>query len=356
MLEKVTSGRSFKFGFSELKLHLFARSSSRAILAILVVLFCVSAGNAQAQSAGSSISAYADAINKSTIAERITAMEHYLTLSSGGSLKTDALEFLVWDHWRLGHVAQSTQRANELLAISPANPIAVAVLNQNPSPTPREKNAAQSQLAALKSAMNNLDRVNKPEGMLDRNFQILKQQVAIMLTGATGMSYLEIEDYMDARPALQQAVGNDPNNAQWVYGLGLALLNGKNRDQYHGYWYLARAANLTSGTPQGQSIANYARGIYHADGGKDAGWERFVASAAALDSPPSAESSTGRTAPANAATAANPTYQRSANTSRSNTNRSNENQPSIPEVNLLQPIFRRQCVWSHSKIFRSYYQ
>ncbi len=334
MLEKVTSGRSFNFGFSELKLHLFARSSSRAILAILVVLICVLPcvfyGNAQAQSAGSSISAYAEAINKSTIAERIAAMEHYLTLSSGGSLKTDALVFLVWDHWRLGHVAQSTQRAKELLAISPANPIAVAVLNQNPSSTPREKNAAQSQLATLKSAMSSLDHVSKPEGMLDRNFQILKQQVAIMLTGATGMSYLEIEDYMNARPALQQAVGNDPNNAQWVYGLGLALLNGKNRDQYHGYWYLARAANLTSGTPQGQSIANYARGVYHADGGKDAGWDRFLASAAALDSPPSAESGTGGTVSANATTAANPT---TTTTARSN--------PSLPNATPNQPTSNR---------------
>src|SRR5579871_1605985 len=118
MLEKVISGRRFNFGFSELKLYLLARSSSRVLLAILYVLFCVSEGNAQAQSAGSSISAYAEAINKSTIAERIAAMEHYLTLSNGGSLKTDALEFLVWDHWRLGHVAQSTQRAKELLAIS----------------------------------------------------------------------------------------------------------------------------------------------------------------------------------------------------------------------------------------------
>jgi hypothetical protein len=325
MLEKVTSGRRFNFGFSELKLHLFARGSSRAILAILVVLLSVSAGNTQAQSAGSSISAYAEAINKSTIAERIAAMEHYLTLSSGGSLKTDALEFLVWDHWRLGHVAQSTQRAKELLAISPANPIAVAVLNQNSSPTPREKSQAQSQLAALKSAMSGLDRMPKPEGMLDRNFQILKQQVAIMLTGATGMSYLEIEDYTDARPALQQAVGNDPNNAQWVYGLGLALLNGKNRDQYHGYWYLARAANLTSGTPQGQSIANYARGVYHADGGKDAGWDRFLASAAALDSPPNAESGTGGTVSANTTTAANPT---TASAGRSNASLANANQPS----------------------------
>ena len=79
-----------------------------------------------------------------------------------------------------------------------------------------------------------------------------------MLNGAVGLSYLAIEDYPQARMALEQAVASDPNNAQWVYGMGLALLNGKNRDQYRGYWYLARAANLTGGTPQGQEIANYA--------------------------------------------------------------------------------------------------
>jgi von Willebrand factor type A domain len=128
--------------------------------------------------------------------------------------------------------------------------------------------------------------MSKPEGMLDRNFQMVRQQVAIMLNGAVGLSYLAIEDYPQARAALQQAVASDPNNAQWVYGMGLALLNGKNRDQYRGYWYLARAANLTGGTPQGQQIANYARRAYQKDGGKDAGWERYLASAAALDAPP----------------------------------------------------------------------
>ena len=142
--------------------------------------------------------------------------------------------------------------------------------------------------------MSGLDHLNKPEGMLDRNFQVLRQQVAIMLTGATGLCYLEIEDYPQARTALQQAVASDPNNPQWVYGLALALLNGKNRDQYRGYWYLARAANLSGGTPQGQEIANYAQRTYHNDGGKEAGWQRFTASAAALDAPPSPESGSAR--------------------------------------------------------------
>src|SRR5258707_6578960 len=146
--------------------------------------------------------------------------------------------------------------------------------------------------------------------MLDRNFQMVKQQVAIMLNGEVGLSYLAIEDYPQARLALQQAVVSDPNNAQWVYGMGLALLNGKNRDQYRGYWYLARAANLTGGSPQGQEIANYARRAYQKDGGKDAGWERYVASAAALDSPPSPDS--GRAKPgANTRSASTSTNSRS---------------------------------------------
>jgi hypothetical protein len=318
MLENGTSGRSFKFGFSEqLKPQFLPRTSSHFILTVLIaglaVLLGIFPGNAQAQAPENSITAYADAIKKSTIAERITAMDHYLTIASGGSLKVDALEFLVWDHLRLGHQTQSVQRAQELIAISPGNPIGLAVLNQNPSSTAqrgtqRGRSQIQIQLTALRSAMSSLDHLNKPEGMLDRNFQILRQQVGIMLTGATGLCYLEIEDYPNARVALQQAVTNDPNNAQWVYGLGLALLNGKNRDQYHGYWYLARASNLTEGTPQGQQIANYARSTYHNDGGKEAGWNRFLASAAALDSPPNAESSTPAPAttssPANGATSA----------------------------------------------------
>ncbi len=235
---------------------------------------------------GSSISAYADAIKQSTISERITAMDQYVAMAGGSKLKTDALEFLVWDHFRLGHQSQSTQRAKELLAISPGNPIAVAVLNQDMSSASRDKGATANRLAQLNSAMSSLDQLSKPEGMLDRNFQMLKQQVAIMLNGAVGLSYLAIEDYPQARMALEQAVASDPNNAQLVYGMGLALLNGKNRDQYRGYWYLARAANLTAGTPQGQEINNYAWRAYVKDGGKAEGWQRYQASAAALDAPP----------------------------------------------------------------------
>ena len=285
MSQRINSG--YNSAFPEW-LKLPPRISFSLSLILLLALARPSCAQ-QAQSAGSSLTAYADAIKQSTISERVTAMDRYLSMVGGSKLKTDALEFLVWDHFRLGHQTQSTQRAKELLAISPGNPIAVAVLNQDMSSASRDKNVAANKLAQLNSAMSSLDQLPKPEGMLDRNFQTLKQQVAIMLNGAVGLSYLAIEDYPQARLALEQAVTSDPNNAQWVYGMGLALLNGKNRDQYRGYWYLARAANLTGGTPQGQQIANYAWREYVKDGGQAAGWQRYQASAAALDAPPNPE-------------------------------------------------------------------
>jgi len=302
MLKATNSARNS--AFSE-----WLKLSTRVWFSLSVMLLVALAGlSCAAQSAGSSISAYADAIKQSTISERITAMDRYVAMAGSSKLKTDALEFLVWDNFRLGHQSQSAQRAKELLAISPGNPIAVAVLNQDMSSAPRDKGATANRLAQLNSAMSSLDQLSKPEGMLDRNFQMLKQQVANMLNGAVGLSYLAIEDYPQARMALEQAVASDPNNAQLVYGMGLALLNGKNRDPYRGYWYLARAANLTAGTPQGQEINNYAWRAYVKDGGKAEGWQRYQASAAALDAPPNPD--TGKPS-ANTVVAANAPSSRS---------------------------------------------
>src|SRR6476659_5607738 len=84
----------------------------------LMLLIAIAGGSCVAQSASSSISAYADAIKQSTISERITAMDRYVAMAGSSKLRTDALEFLVWDHLRLGHQSQSTQRAKELLVIS----------------------------------------------------------------------------------------------------------------------------------------------------------------------------------------------------------------------------------------------
>jgi tetratricopeptide (TPR) repeat protein len=275
------------------------RNSVWMLLAMFVSLALGSMPTAaQAQSAQSSVEAYAEAIRQSVIAQRISGMERYLSLPSGGSLRVDALEFLIWDHMRLGHPDQSIKYARELLAIAPENPVAIAVLNQDPPPA-RGKRDLEKGLATVKSAAAALEHLAKPEGMPQRNFDALRRQVATMLNGATGLWYLRAQDYADARQPLEQAVNDDPNNVPWVYGLGLALLDGKDKDEYRGYWYLARAANLT----ESREIAEYARQRYHDGGGQDAGWQAFVASAAALDAPPSPA---GSQPARSAALAANP--------------------------------------------------
>ena len=254
-------------------------------LAIAAMLLLALGLAARGQSAQSAVQAYADAVKESVIAQRITAMEHYLNLSSGGSLKRDALEFVIWDHLRLGHQAQAQRRAQELLALAPQNALAVAVLNQDPPPNMGRRDL-EKHAAMLKSAQSDLDRLPRPEGMPQHNFDAMRRQVGIMLSGAMGLCYLQLQDYPQARQSLQEAVSDDPNNARWVYSLALALLNGKDKDEYRGHWYLARAANLTEQMPQGREIAEYARRKFKEDGLKDSGVQAFTASAAALDAPP----------------------------------------------------------------------
>ena len=269
---------------------------------ILLFAFVAVCSTASGQQAQTSVEAYADAVKQSVIAQRIVGMEHYLTLPGVSSLKVDALEFLIWDHLRLGHQTQALQHAQELVALEPANPMAVAVLNQE-QPSVRGKSATQKRLAMLSSVLGAVNQLRRPEGMPERNFQVVRQQVAVMLQGSIGLAQLDLEEYPAARASLQEAVNSDPNNARWVYGLSLALLNGKDKDDYRGYWYLARAANLTG--PQGQAIADYGKKIYHANGGTDSGWQAFTASAAALDAPPNPAGSNSNERAASTTIAAN---------------------------------------------------
>ncbi|MGB9123818.1 MAG: hypothetical protein WCE73_24600, partial [Candidatus Angelobacter sp.] len=196
MLKATNSGSDS--AFSE-----WLKLPTRVSFRLIILLLAIAGVSCAAQSGDSSISAYADAIKQSTISERIATMDRYVAMAGSSKLKTDALEFLVWDNLRLGHQSQSEKKAKELLAISPGNPIAVAVLNQDMSSASRDKNATANRLAQLNSAMSSIDQLSKPEGMMDRNFQVLKQQVAIMLNGAVGLNYLAVEDYPQARVALE---------------------------------------------------------------------------------------------------------------------------------------------------------
>jgi hypothetical protein len=115
--------------------------------------------------------------------------------------------------------------------------------------------------------------------MSEADFTLLRRQVNAMLSAAAGTAELQKKDYVSARTYLQNAVAVNENSAQDIYALALADLNGPGKNPQQGYWLLARAVDLSQGTPQGFAIAQFARAQYVKDGGSTTDWTEFLASA-----------------------------------------------------------------------------
>src|SRR5690349_18910236 len=257
-----------------------SRSSRRAWAPVLLLFLCglalhPSAGAQSADARG--LVAYSDAIKQSVIAARIQGMEQFLQLAPDSRLRQDGLEFLSWDYLRTGNRTQSAKRAQELGRVDAGNPLAIAIAADAGTDT---QDPANVRLTKLREALEKVGGMRKPEGMADNEFRLLKTQVETMLLGAAGLTSLELRDYAAARNYLVQAVTAAPENGRFAYGLGLALLLDKNPDPSKGYWYLARAVNLTRGTQAGDQISAFARERYQQDGGSDGDWTRFLAATA----------------------------------------------------------------------------
>ena len=252
-----------------------------------IALACLSTTILPAQTGQNSVELYAQAIRQSTVADQIRAMEQYLAVAESGILKQDALEVLIWDYTRMDSAGRVKQLAEELRQIDPRNPVAFAELaDQQPAPTGSNSRqsvtskAAREQIQSLNSALLALETLRKPEGMQAGDFAALRRHVEAKLEGMLGLAYVNREQYQEAKTPLRQAVASDARNAQYAYGLGLALLLAKDSDEGGAFFYLARAANLTQGTAEGQQIAEFAHKRYRKAGGKDADWNRFLLAAA----------------------------------------------------------------------------
>lgn len=287
---------------------LLSRKALRQLMLLMCVIVLAFQTLATAQSSNTSgIEAYAAAIKQSNIGDRIAAMEHFLTIADSGSLRLDALEVLSWDYRQMGNPSRSNSTAEELLKVDQSNPIALAILSEDQRKTAlASQNVSEEQYNMATRGLSGLARLRKPEGMLTANFSLMQRQITGMLNGIAGLGYLDHSDYGNARDHLKNAVNVEPNNSRYIYGLALALLLAKNPDEQNGYWYLARAVNLTQGTPSGVQVAQYARSRYRSAGGSDANWNQYLtATAVPRSSQPAAVQAANAPAPAPPATASN---------------------------------------------------
>lgn len=234
-----------------------------------------------AQTGNSESADYAAAASKAQPAERLSALEQFLNAHPQSALRLDALELLVWNSRTSGSIADLEHWTTQLLATSPDNPLAAAVMIGSSLPIgPSEPPADRA-----KRAISALDHFDRPEGFSHDDFAAMKNFVVATLNGVVGYSYFEQKDFAAARPYLRKAVELVPNNAQFAYTLALSDLQGDKTEQAEGFKYLARSVNLTKGTPAGESLAQFARQKYKDVGGIDSDWDKFIANTAVPASP-----------------------------------------------------------------------
>jgi tetratricopeptide (TPR) repeat protein len=256
----------------------FRRCRLHAVTLAYVLVAAVS--GVAAQTGQTSLEVYANAMKQPQLTQQITELEKFLGMADSGILKHDALEVLIWDYVRMGSTGQAQQRAADLLKMEPGNPVAIAAMPAESTPQrSNERRVARDQIQSAQNALSAMESLRKPEGMLPGDFAALRRHVESSLNGALGLAYVDRQLYQQALTPLQQAAAVDPGNPQFAYALGLALLYSKDPNQQNAFLYLARAANMTQGTPAGQQIADFARKEYHKAGGKDAEWNQYLAAA-----------------------------------------------------------------------------
>ena len=263
-----------------------------SICAAWLILTALAVGWSAAQSTDTSqIDAYLKAITQPDVSGRLAALERFAGSApasslAASSLRSDALEWIVWDEKQTHNDAAAATWTEELLKSDPDNPLGLALaadaqrraLHSGAARHPEYEQIANHGLWSLPA-------LRRPEGMGHDEFSRLRQQVEGMLNAAVGTAALERKDFAAARPALATAVKAFPNDAQLVYGLALADLSGDKPNRQQGYWLLARAVNLSSGTPAARQMEEFGRKRYKQDGGSDRDWDRFLVATAGPGSP-----------------------------------------------------------------------
>ncbi len=255
---------------------------SRAVVFVALWLALVAPKIVGQTPSSSALSEYTSAVARAQPADRIRDLQRF-AWNVSGQLRVDALEFIVWEYLRAGNLAHALTWANELQAADKDNALALAVISEQMRAPTLSKAKADQLLNTAQQGINALPQLRRPLGMSESDFARMRQQTLAMLKGTAGYAELQRKNNLAARNNLREAVALNPSRADDVYALALANLNGKNPDRKEGYWDLARAVQLSRGTPQGTQIAQYARGRYVDDGGTNAGWDQFLVAAAAAN-------------------------------------------------------------------------
>lgn len=259
--------------------------------------------------------AYVGAIQQSNPQAKASALESFLQQYPNSVMKKDALELLMATYEQTGNTAKMQEAADRLLQAEPSNLRALALqayshrreaeANQNP-----QQNLASAAQYGQKG-LTALSTATKPDGMSDADWTKLKDQVGGIFNGAVGLNALQNKDYKSAEEHLRAAVNQNPNNLTDVYPLALAYYSAGNPPKpatppppppdannppppdpaivdanVQGLFFIARAVNLSAGTPGQPQIADFGKKWFAKFHGSDQGWDDLVSNAKTQTLPP----------------------------------------------------------------------
>ncbi len=234
--------------------------------------------------------AYMGASQQTDPAAMISGLEAFATQYPNSVMKEDALELLMGAYQKTGNSAKMIETAQKVVAANPCNVRALALLaftkralaesGQNTA-----QNLAEGSQAGEKG-LQCLQTITKPDGTTEADFQKLKAQTSVIFNGAVGINALQSKDNAKAQTYLRASAEGDPTNLRDVYPLALAYLTATPADNVNGLFFIARAANLATGSPAAAQIESYGKKQYTKYHGSDQGWTDVMATAKANNTPP----------------------------------------------------------------------
>ncbi len=246
---------------------------------LAVLLGTVFSGSLAAQG-GAPNPSYSDAVQRLQRDGFTVAMEQFATSTPDTARRRDAMEWLIWAYRKAKDSYRAQAWARQLRSVDPENPIAAAEIedagHELSFMTPADPTAEQ-RLTAAKNSLSKMDTLSPPEDMPASQFQQFKQELSRNLNAAVGYAYYGRKDYATARPYLRNTLATGPENPQYVYALAIADLYGKNPEETEGFRLLARAVNLTRGSPASQQLDAFARQKYLERGGSSTNWDQYLA-------------------------------------------------------------------------------
>ena len=163
--------------------------------------------------------------------------------------ETDFKEERLQLYDQLNQPAKVVELGQKLLASDPKSLVALTLVAGNvqklPSPTPDQIGAAQK---AAQTLLDNLDSL-KPAGTADSAWQQVRPKLETLAKGTQmwivdkpGQDAVQRKDYVAAEQAFTKALQQYPDNAQFAYQLGSALVSQRNADKFpQAIYEIARA-------------------------------------------------------------------------------------------------------------------